>query len=192
VNSYKGIDKFIVIVIEKEAEKIKTRLHGTGQGLEDIMQDLHVQVWEKLSGKFTHAHPLYKAAVRRTVDSKIKDVLEHKNAEKRRTNLNNLHLESPVADDEGKEIPYSEAIDLEECMEVHGTAAPAWHRRRHQKLDVEQALARLPKQLRRVADALEEFGSNYSEVERQLGVSRKKLRCDMQKLRRLMKEFLDL
>jgi len=192
LNRYDGIDEFIIKVIEKETAKLRGRFGIGADDLEDIHQDLHQQVWNKLAGEFSPGHPQYKAAVRRTVDSKIKDLIEHRNAEKRRTNRDNLHLEAPVESDEGEELTFADSNDLERCMEVYGDAAPSWHGHRHGKIDIQEALAALPGDLRRLADAIEALDGNLSAVERELGLTRKKLRCDLDKLRRLMRESLEM
>jgi DNA-directed RNA polymerase specialized sigma24 family protein len=190
-NRYNGIEKFIVTVIEKESQKLKGRFGIGADDLDDITQELHHQVWKKMTGAFAPHHPDYKAAVRRTVDAKIKDLIECREAIKRRTNQNNLHLEGVVVGDD-EEITFGEATDLEHCREFFGDAAPAWHKRRHAPIDMAEALDRLPDDLRRLADAIEKFGDNYSEVQRQLGITRKRMRCDLKKLRKLMRELLDL
>ena len=192
MNRYTGIDEFIVKVIENETKKLRGRFGIGADDLDDIHQDLHRQVWRKLAGQFAPDHPQYKAAVRRTVDSRIKDLIEHRNAEKRRTDRDTLHLDAPVEMIGEEEITYAEAKDLEHGMEVYGGAVPAWHRHRHEKIDVDAALSSLPGDLRRLADAIEALDGNLSAVERDLGITRKKLRCDLEKLRRLMKESLDL
>lgn len=159
--------------------------------LEDIHQDLHCQVWKKLAGEFTPDHPQYRAAVRRTVDSRIKDLIEHRLAGKRRAELDNLHLEALV-EAEDEDIEFADAHDLELLMEIYGGAAPAWHRHRHGKIDVQEALAALPGDLRELVETIDALDGNLAAVEREIGVTRKKLRCDLAKLRRLMKETLEM
>lgn len=192
MNRYQGIDEFVTTVIKKETAKLRGRYGISADDLEDIHQDLHQQVWTKLAGKFSPDHPQYRAAVRRTVDSKIKDLIERRNAEKRRTNRDNLHLEALVESEDGDELTFADSNDLERCMEIYGDAQPPWHTHRHSKIDVEAALASLPTHLRRLADAIEFLNGNFSAVQRELGVTRKKLRCDLDKLRRLMREWLEM
>lgn len=192
MNRYDGVDEFITTVIEKETAKLRGRFGIGTDDLDDIHQDLHRQVWKKLSGDFSPDHPQYRAAVRRTIDARIKDLIEHRTAEKRRTDLDNLHLDAPVTTKEGEELPFAEANDLEHYMEVYGTAAPAWHVRRQDKIDVAAALTSLPHDLRRLADAIEALNGNLSAVERELGITRKKLRCDLEKLRCLLKASLEM
>ncbi|MCH7228592.1 helix-turn-helix domain-containing protein [Haloferula sp. A504] len=181
MNKYEGIDEFITTVINKEISKLLGRFGITPDDVPDLQQDLQVQVWKKLAGEIDPDAPHYRAAVRRTVDCRIKDILDHINAEKRRTDREALRLEAPVEDDEAS--CFGDLQDLEEARERYGGGQPAWHHRRHRRIDVIEALARLPGELRHLADTFEEFGGNLSAAARALGMSRKKARCDLEKLR---------
>ncbi len=192
MNRYEGIDEFITKVIAKEAAKLPGRFGIGADDLDDIHQDLHQQVWRKMAGTFSQSDPDYKAAVRRTVDSKIKDIIDHRSAGKRAAEA--VSIDAPL-DDGGPEeesATFGDSIDLELLAEDLSGRAAAWHRRREAKIDVEEAVARLPDDLRRLADTLAALGGNHSAAERELGVTRKKFRCDIEKLRRLMADFLEM
>lgn len=191
MNRYDGIDEFIIKVIEKETAKLRRRFGIGADDLEDIHQDLHQQVWKKLSGVFAPGHPKYKAAVRRTVDSKIKDLIEYRTAGKRFAKKDNLHLNAVADSTVGEIITFMDANDLQSVVEDYMDAVPSWHRRRHSKIDIEAALLALPSDLRRLAEAIEDLDGNLSAVERELRITRKKLRCDLEKLRILMRKLLD-
>jgi len=188
---YEGIDEFIITVIKKEVAELKGRYGIGADDLEDLQQDLHTQVWKKLTGQFAPDHPDYRAAVRRTVDSRIKDVIEHRNATKRKTERDAIRLDRPVETSDGEEHSFADLHDIELLCEHFGDSAPAWHRRRHKKIDFESALDRLPIDLRRLVDAIDALDGNLSAVERGLGITRKKLRWELTKLRQLLREMLD-
>ncbi len=192
MNRYEGIDEFITTVIEKETEKLQGRFGIGADDLEDIHQDLHSQVWRKLAGTFAPGHPQYKAAVRRTVDGKIKDLIKSRTAKKRRGDIGRLSLDAPPPEDEESAIPLGDTQDLEALLEAYGDYEPVWHRRRHDKIDVQAALARLPEDLRRLADTIDVLKGNYSAAEEELGLTRKKFRGELDRLRALMKEFLEM
>ncbi len=160
--------------------------------LDDIHQDLHQQVWEKLDGVFAPGDPGYRAAVRRTVDSKIKDMIDHCTAEKRKAEFGVVELDAPLETESQDGETFGDSLDLERRRVTDGSGASSWHRRREAKIDVPAALARLPQDLRRLADTIDELGGNYSAAERELGLTRKKFRCDLERLRALMKEFLEM
>lgn len=191
MNSYEGIDEFITTVIAKEAAKLPGRFGIGTDDLDDIHQDLHQQVWRKVAGAFSPGDPDYKAAVRRTVDSKIKDMIDHRTAGKR--SAETVSMDDPIEGEESEaHSNFGDSLDLEQKLEDLAGRAAAWHRRRQAKIDVEEAMARLPDDLRRLADTLAALGGNHSAAERELGVTRKKFRCDVEKLRRLMAEFLEM
>ena len=187
-NRYNGIDKFVITVIEREIAKLKNR-YGIGEDdLDDLRQDLHRQVWKKITGRFSPDHPQFKAAVRRTVDARIKDVIKYRNAERRKGERYALRLDAPVETPDGDEAAYADLHDTELCCEWFGDAAPAWHRHRHEKMDLQSALERLPADLRRVVEAIDTLNGNLAAVERALGITRKKLRYHLEKLRWLLRE----
>ena len=179
---------------EKEAAKLKGR-YGIGiDDLEDLEQDLHAQVWKKITGEIGPDHPNYRAAVRRTVDSRIKDIIEYRTAVRRKGGIDSISLYQPVKKKkttESEEFPLFEILDLELFCEIFGDSAPAWHRHRHRKFDVESALNQLPSELRRLADTIDTLNGNMSAVARELRVTRKKLRCDLGKLQQRLRELLE-
>ena len=191
---YQGIDEFIVTVIKKEVANLKGRYGIGGDDLEDLEQDLHSQVWKKITGEIEPGHPNYRAAVRRTVDSRIKDIIEYRTAARRKGGIDSISFFQPVKKKkttESEEFPFFEIHDLELFCEVFGDSAPAWHRHRHRKFDVESALDQLPRDLRRLADTIDTFNGNMSAVARELRVTRKKLRCDLGKLQQRLRELLE-
>ena len=191
---YKGIDDFIITVIEKEVAKLKGR-YGIGiDDLEDLEQDLHAQVWKKITGEIGPHHPNYRASVRKTIDSRIKDIIEYRTAERRKDGIKSISIDQPVKKKktaESEELPLFEILDLELFCEFFGDSVPAWYRHRHRKFDVESALNQLPSELRRLADTIDTLNGNMSAVARELRVTRKKLRCDLGKLQQRLRELLE-
>ena len=179
---YEGIDEFIIAVIKKETAKLLGRHGITIEDKEDIEQDLHFQVWKKVAGSFAPADKNYRAAIRRIVDSRIKDMIEHRDAERRKPERDAVRLNDPVSDeDTSGEDELADMLDLRGVME--------WHRRRHRKIDLQTALSELPGELRMLASAIDELRGNLTAVATELGLSRKKARHGLGKLRQLLGEL---
>ena len=184
-NRYAGIDEFITNVIKGEVKKLVGRYGIRPHDTDDIEQELHTQIWKRLNGLIGPDHPQYKAAVRKTVDRRIKDLIEHRNAQKRQTERDALMIDEDVVAPDTEELePVINTLDLELCQEVFGGAAPVWHRRRHVKMDLEAALAALPAELRRLSDAIDQLNGNLSAVGRELGLSRNQVHADLEELKK--------
>ena len=191
-NRYIGIDPFITTVINNEVPRLAGRYGIELEDIKDIQQDLHTQVWRKLSGRFTPDHPRYRAAVRQIVDSRIKDEIERRKAKKRWNEAGIVSLDQPVESPEHDEDSLADLKDIERLCEQYGSVSPAWHRRRENKMDLESAMERLPSDLRLLAETIDALNGNMASVERELGITRKKLRWQLGKLQELLCELLEI
>ena len=74
-------------------------------------------------------------------------------------------------------------IDLERELRSGFGLSKSWHERRAEAADVADDLASLPDNLRDLADALDACDGNLSDAARMLGLTRKKARLLLERLR---------
>lgn len=183
-NKYAGIHPHIVTVIARQARKLIGRHGLTASDVDDIEQDLHVKVWTvlpKLSTTF------FEAAINQIVRSEILDMIKNRKRECRNWRCIAFSIEDPVLGSDGDEDDlqgYSDILDEDLLV---GLGYPAsWHSSRWGQTDVEEGMARLPGDLRDLAETLDACGGNLSEAARMLGVSRKKARIMLARLQQAM------
>lgn len=187
-NRYEGIHSFVVTVITNEVKKLIGRFGLCLEDIGDLEQELHLQVWRKLNANPEAKTAPYHAVVRRIVDTKIKDLIEMRSARRRKGDWEAARLDEEI--ESGDETcPLGDLLDLEESRERHEGKAAPWHKRRHRKLDFEEAMSHMPESLRALCATIEEFDGNLGAVARELQLTRKKIRIELTKLRRVLKDL---
>jgi DNA-directed RNA polymerase specialized sigma24 family protein len=77
-------------------------------------------------------------------------------------------------------------LDLEAQRRAFSGLPPSWHERREESADVSNAIAKLPDDLRRLADALDASHGNLIEAARLFGISHKAARIMHERLRKAL------
>jgi DNA-directed RNA polymerase specialized sigma24 family protein len=184
-NNYAGIHPHIVAVIARQARKLIGRHGLTASDVDDIEQDLHLKVWSALPGLST---TVFAAAINQIVNHEIIDMLRKRERERRDWRRISFSIEDPVLGSDGEDEDdlqgYSDILD--EDLLVGFGYSPSWQSHRWGQTDVEEGMARLPDELRDLADTLDACGGNLSEAARMLGVSRKKARIMLARLKEAM------
>jgi DNA-directed RNA polymerase specialized sigma24 family protein len=85
----------------------------------------------------------------------------------------------------------AQTVDLESQQRVGCGLSPSWHERREESADISDAFAKLPDDLRQLADALDASQGNLVEAARLFGLSHKKARIMRERLQRTLKWILN-
>ena len=184
-NSYAGIDPHIVAVIARKAHKLIGRYGLTATDVHDIEQDLHLKVWTAPPGLST---TVFEAAINRIVNHEIIDLIRKRERECRDWRCVAFSIEDHVlGHDQNEDDDLESYADLlDEDLLIGFGYSPSWQSRRWEHADVEEGMACLPDDLRDLAETLEACDGNLSEAARMLGVSRKKARIMLVRLREAM------
>jgi DNA-directed RNA polymerase specialized sigma24 family protein len=185
-NKYQGLDPKIVKIISKEVEKLTGRFALEETELNDIEQDLHLHVWSGI-GHLVGV-PFY-AAVRRIVDSRIKDIIKERKRACRDYTKRAFSLDEPSASEEEPDLEIGQLVDLAQHLERTAGKSTAWQARRHFSADVSDAIESLPKDLRLLCSALDALDGNLVAAARELNLSRKKARVGLEKLQTALRHL---
>jgi DNA-directed RNA polymerase specialized sigma24 family protein len=187
-NNYAGIHPHIVAVIARKARKLIGRYGLTASDVHDIEQDLHLKVWTALPGLST---TVFEAAINQIVNHEIIDMIRKRERDCRNWRLVAFSTDDHVAgcDCVDEQESYSDILD--EDLLIGLGYSPSWQARRWEQADFDEGMARLPGDLRDLAETLDACGGNLSEAARMMGVSRKKARIMLARLRDAMAWLLD-
>jgi len=178
-NDYPGIDPRITRIIAKEAEKVAGKLGIAETGIQDIEQDLHVTVWSALSKV---RDIVIETAVRQIVKNRAADIIRWHRRECRTSRREAFSMNSPCPEEPDDDMAHG--MDLESNRRNHHGLPPSWDGHRAETADVADALAGLPDELRRLADALDASNGNLIEAAQAFGLSHKKARLMRNRLQR--------
>jgi DNA-directed RNA polymerase specialized sigma24 family protein len=185
-----GIHPHIVTVITREAHRLVGRYGFTFSDIEDIEHDLFRKVWVSLPGLST---TVFAAAINQIVRNEIIDMIRKRERECRCWRSVAFSMDDNVLgsdiEDENDLQDYSEILD--EDLLVGLGYSPSWQSRRWEQADFEERMARLPDDLRDLAETLDACDGNLSAAARMLGVSRKKARVRLARLKEAMAWLLD-
>jgi DNA-directed RNA polymerase specialized sigma24 family protein len=187
-NNYPGIDPRITRIVAIEAAKVASRLKVPGLGIKDIEQELHCHVSSSLPKAKEVA---LEKAVQQIVKHGATDIVRKYLRQRRTSEREAFSMNSPSLDAEDSDSEMTEMIDLESARRSFFGLPPAWHEYREGTSDFTEALAELPGDLRKLADALEASGGNLMEAARTFGLSHKKARIMRERLQRALEWLWD-
>ena len=170
-NDYPGIDPRITRIVAKEAERVAGKLGLCKTGIPDIEQDLHITVSSALSKV---QEIIFEKAVQQIVRNRAADIMRWHQRECRTIQREAFSMNSPCPDDPDDDMAHG--TDLESSRRNHHGLPPSWDRHRAEVADIAEALANLPGDLRKLADALDASNGNLIEAAREYGLPRKKAR----------------
>lgn len=183
-NNYPGIDPEITRIIAIEAVKVTLKLGFTESFIQDVEQDLHITVSSALPNL---QEAIFEKSVQQIVKNRATDIIRWHRRERRARrheafSMNENYLE---VDDLGEDI--AQVMDLELLRRSFFGLVPEWYKHRDEAADFAESLARLPEDLRKLADSLEASGGNLVQAATAFGVSYKKARIMHARLRRALK-----
>jgi DNA-directed RNA polymerase specialized sigma24 family protein len=186
-NNYQGIDPRITRIIAKEAERVTYRLGFTESFVQDVEQDLHITILSKLPDL---AEDYFEKYVQQIVKHRAADIVRWYQRDRRATKSEafSMNASCPESDDPDEQIVG--IVDLESRRRSSFGISPSWYEHREQNADISNALAKLPDDLRLLADALEASQGNLIEASRISGLSHKQARNMRERLQKTLKWIL--
>ena len=156
-NNYPGIDPRITRIVAREAEKVAWRLGFTESFIQDVEQDLHITVSSALEDL---QEAIFEKSVQQIVKNRAIDIIRwhQRDCRTSRREAFSMNAPCPGGDDPDDEI--AETADLESQWRSYCGLSPSWHRNREESADISNAMAKLPDDLRRLADALDATQGN--------------------------------
>jgi len=170
-NDYPGIDPRITRIVAKEAERVAGKLGLCKTGIPDIEQDLHITVDSALSKV---RDIVFEKAVQQIVRNRATDIMRWHQRECRASRQEAFSMNSPCPDEPDDDM--EQVTDLESNRRTHYGLPPSWDEHRAETVDIAEALAALPDDLRKLADALDAANGNLIEAAGEYGLPRKKAR----------------
>jgi DNA-directed RNA polymerase specialized sigma24 family protein len=186
-NNYPGIDPRITRIIAKEAESVTHSLGFTESFVQDVEQDLHITVLSKLPDSSEECFEKY---VQQIVNNRAADIVRWHQRDRRTTKSEAFSMNAPCPESDDPDEQIAGIVDLESRRRSSFGISPSWHEHREQKADISNALAKLPNDLRLLADALEASQGNLVEASRLSGLSHKQARNMRERLQKTLKWIL--
>jgi DNA-directed RNA polymerase specialized sigma24 family protein len=187
-NNYPGIDPRITRIIAGEAEKVAWRLGFTESFIQDVEQDLHITVSSALADL---QEAIFEKSVQQIVKNRAIDIIRWHQRKCRTSQREAFSMNEPCPECDDSEDEMAQAVDLESQRRAGCGLSPSWHERREESADISNALAKLPEDLRRLADALDASQGNLIDAARLFGLTHKKARIMRERLQRTLKWLLD-
>jgi hypothetical protein len=178
-NNYPGIDPRITRIVANKVGNLAGR-HGIMLAdLADIEQDLHLRV---LSAQLDPRDLFFERNVRKIVHDAAVDLIRFREWKCRDWHLECLSLDQIATDQDGHQGSVGQFLDFEDSWLTSFGLPQRWHGRRDREIDLADAFAGLPDELRSLADVLDACDGNLSEAARSLGLTRKKARLMLERL----------
>jgi DNA-directed RNA polymerase specialized sigma24 family protein len=174
-NKYPGIDPFIITVINHETKNLKGRPGIPDADLDDIQQALHLAVWLSLQDLKDGVNR--EAAVNQIVKHKVIDIIRYRQCQCRDWRSEAFSLDDDAHDEERRSV-----FEVAAEMTADQERVSASHQGLDRATDIEEALAKLPSDLRNFAKALSTNGGKLQAAARKLEWSRKKARIAQERL----------
>lgn len=176
-NAYDELGDYASRLVKWKAAQLVGRAGFTESDRADIEQDIAFQVLRRIR-KFDPARGRFEATVRRIVENAVADILAARKAACRDYRRRGPSLNETVRDENGKRVERSETF--ESGGHLRRTRRPA-SERRDLKLDLDDVIAELPPDLRRLCERLR--NESPTEIARDMGIPRGTLYERMRKIR---------
>lgn len=180
-NAYDELGGYASRLVKWKAAQLVGRAGFTASDRADLEQDIAFQVLRRIR-KFDPERGRFEATVRRIVENAVADILAARKAACRDYRRRGPSLNEMVRDENGKRVERSETFDSEEHLRRTGRrSARKANERRDLKLDLDDAMADLPPELRRLCERLR--NESPTEIAREMGIPRGTLYEHMRKIR---------
>ena len=178
-NQPDGLDEFAIRLIKRKARHLIGTASFTRSDVEDIMSELTLDLLERLP-QFDPNKAQRHTFIVRVVEHKIFNIVRHRTQEMRDQRREACSLNEQVHDGEGCTVERAATVSEEDHDRRWGIRDAAEGAEVDVRLDIAEAVARLPKDLGRVYELLK--NQSIAEAARQLGIPRTTLIHHVQKL----------
>jgi RNA polymerase sigma-70 factor (ECF subfamily) len=166
------LSKYALELVHHKARELVGKPGFAGQDAEDIEQDLIVDLLERLP-KYDPAKAANNTFVARLVERKISRTVRDRERKRRDPGDTVASLNDEVVEADGSTVEFAETLCAEDQDRRFSRESLTTAEQADLEVDVAEALAGLPDELRRVAEAL--MTLNIAEAGRKLGIPRWKL-----------------
>ena len=177
-NAYEELGEYASRLVRRKGAQLVGRAGFTESDRPDIEQSLALEVVRRIR-KFDPERGRFEATVHRIVENAVADILAARKAACRDYRKRGPSLNETARDENGKRVERSETFGSEDHFARVGRR-PAGERR-DLKLDLDDAMADLPPDLRRLCERLR--NESPAEVARDSGLPRGTLYERMRKIR---------
>lgn len=177
-NAYEELGEYASRLVKWKAAQLVGRAGLTESDRADVEQSLALEVVRRIR-RFDPERGRFEATVRRIVENAVADILAARKAACRDYRRRGPSLNEMVRDENGKRVERSETFDSEEHLRRTGRRPAS--ERRDLKLDLDDAMADLPPDLRRLCERLR--NESPTEIARDMGIPRGTLYERMRKIR---------
>ena len=185
-NTYPGIDEYAANLIHYKARQLCRQPGFSQEDQPDIEQELMFELMKRLP-EYDPSRATHNAFVTWVVLQKIADLIEAQLTQKRDPRVLIASLNDLVStDEEGWFEERWATVDIEEYLHVTNSTNRSTEERIDLDIDLDRAMANLPKELRRLCDLLAE--NSIAEVARKLGIARSTLYSAIYKLRKVFEK----
>ena len=176
----KELSDYAMTAIHCKARQLIGKAGLTRSAVDDIEQELALDLLQRLPA-FDPKKATHNTFVTRLIERRISNLLRYRLQEKRDHRRESCSLDDLVLDSEGETVPRAWTIDQDEADIRIGRRSRTRAEETDLRLDVASVIARLPRDLRQVAELL--MTESLSQAARSLGVPRKDIRRAQRRLR---------
>jgi RNA polymerase sigma-70 factor (ECF subfamily) len=182
----KGINDYAAELIRHKARQLVGKAGFSWTDIEDMEQEMTLDLLSRMSN-FDPDKATYNTFAARIVEHKISKLFRHRKREIRDYRREACSLDDPIEDPEGKTIRRAHTIGQDEADIRLGRRTRAHEEEAQLRIDVSLVLARLPDDLREVAERLKV--ETISKAARSLGIPRNTLYGSVKRLRLLFEDY---
>ncbi|MEI8309330.1 MAG: hypothetical protein WCH98_01100 [Verrucomicrobiota bacterium] len=179
-NRYDQLDPFTVKVINSEARNLIGTYAFTEADFHDLQQDLHLHVRRRMA---SHTIPDHEqpAFIRCIVKNYIRDLISERTAGCRDVRKNAWSLNEAPEPDAGScdQTSMEDVVDCHSLLDRFGMRKADESRMRDLRIDLADAIARMPHKYAPIISALMRHGGNVVAAGRELNLSRKQMAAAM-------------
>ena len=168
-NRFDGIDDYAADLIRYKARQLVRRPEFSPSDQEDLEQEMVLDLLRRLP-RYDPRRAQRSTFIARIVEHKIATLIEYQRAAKRDSDRQGPSLNRDIADGEGHTTDAIQAVDQEAYLKRLGIEFRPQRDRADLRLDLEDALRRLPDDLRSLCEMLRSM--SVQEIAKAVGMPR--------------------
>ena len=168
-NRFDGIDDYAADLIRYKARQLVRRPEFSPSDQEDLEQEMVLDLLRRLP-RYDPRRAQRSTFIARIVEHKIATLIEYQRAAKRDSDRQGPSLNRDIADGEGHTTDAIQAVDQEAYLKRLGIEFRPQRDRTDLRLDLEDALRRLPDDLRSLCEMLRSM--SVQEIAKAVGMPR--------------------
>lgn len=184
-NRYDGIDDYAARLIRYKAKHLVGHAGFSQHELQDLEQELVLDLLKRLPN-FNPQKAKLQTFIARIVEHRIATIIEEREASKRDWRSCSSSLNDAITTEDDKSCERLEIYDMDEYLRQMGRLERPAGERLDLSIDLADALARLPEDLRILCERLQD--ESVSDISRNTGIPRGTLYDKINRIRRLFED----